>query len=83
MEITGKIFSLGNSNAIRLPRIIMEALSLKSDDLISISVEGNEALVIKKASGKRRRSIDELFEGYEGDYQVQEWDTGMVGREVL
>lgn len=83
MEITGKIFSLGNSNAIRLPKVIMEALSLKGGDPVTITVQGNDALIIKKASTKTRRSIDELFEGYTGDYKVTEWDTGTVGREVL
>ena len=40
MEIASKVFSLGNSNAIRVPRFIMEALSLHADDPITKGFAG-------------------------------------------
>ena len=69
----------GNSNAVRLPKALTDALNLRENDAVQINVEGN-AIVIRKP---RPASLRELFEGYNGDTGSQEWDTGApVGREV-
>jgi antitoxin MazE len=69
----------GNSNAIRLPKTLTDALNLYENDAVRINIEGN-ALVIRK---RRPASLLELFEGYDSDYKSKEWDTGApVGREV-
>ncbi len=74
----------GNSHGVRLPKAILDALLLQENDSVEIVAE-KETIVIKKALRKRRakRSLEERFEGYSGDYQCAEWDTGKpVGREV-
>ena len=69
----------GNSNAVRLPKALTDALNLRENDAIQINIEGN-AIVIRKP---RPASLRELFEGYNGDFMSKEWDTGTpVGREV-
>ncbi|MBO7405908.1 MAG: AbrB/MazE/SpoVT family DNA-binding domain-containing protein [Clostridia bacterium] len=84
MEIASRVFALGNSNAIRLPRLIMEALSLKTDDPITIEVVNKDEIVIKKQKEDRYPSIRELFAGYNGGYKAEEISAcGTVGRELI
>ena len=83
MELTSRVFALGNSNAIRLPRIIMEALSLKAEDPITIEVVGQEELVIRKKEKSGYPSIRELFDGYEGPRPTEMDSSGPVGRELI
>jgi antitoxin MazE len=69
----------GNSNAVRLPKALTDALKLYENDAVQINIEGN-AIVIRK---RRPASLLELFEGYDGEYKSKEWDTGApVGREL-
>jgi antitoxin MazE len=73
----------GNSHAVRLPKVILEALFLKENDSVEISAESN-SITIKKTERKRRakKSIEERFENYTGDYKCEEYDWGKpVGRE--
>ena len=84
MEITGKIFALGNSNAIRIPRIIMEALSLRTDEPVSIEVRNNREIVIKKQVQEGYPSIQELFSDYTGELKPKEIPAvGIVGKELI
>lgn len=70
----------GNSQAIRLPKIILESASLKVDEEVQIEVKEGE-IIIKKAKPK---TFAELVKGFEGKYEYKEWDTGNpVGKEVL
>ena len=85
MEIASKVFSLGNSNAIRLPHLMMEALSLKAGDPITIEVLNHQELLVKKTANRATYpSIRELFAGYSGDYKPLEMeaDDG-IGKELL
>ena len=69
----------GNSNAVRLPKALTDALNLYENDAVQINIEGN-AIVIRK---RRPATLLELFEGYDGDHKSKEWDTGApVGREI-
>ena len=85
MEVTSKVFAVGNSHAVRLPRLIMEALTLKAGDPISIEVINNEELVIRKSAPHGAYpSIRELFDGYTGDYTPVEMDSASLrGRELI
>ena len=74
----------GNSQAVRLPKVILESLLLKENDSVEITTE-NDSIIIKKTTRKRRakKSLDERFENYTGDYQCTEYDWGgPVGKEV-
>ena len=83
MELTSRVFALGNSNAIRLPRIIMEAMSLKTDDPITIEVVDPSELIIRKRKTAAYPSIRELFAGYKGERPVEMDASGMVAKELI
>lgn len=85
MVISSRIFSLGNSNAIRIPRVIMEALSFSTDEPITLEVTGQNQLVISKEKPSMEYpSIKELFAGYSGSYRPSEIEsTGLLGRELI
>lgn len=75
------VFKLGNSNAIRLPKTVMESLGIKTNDEINMTVINNK-LTIEKAN--TRKNINELFKGYKGKYKViDEFDDAPVGKEIL
>ena len=84
MEVASKVFVLGNSNAVRIPRLIMDALSLQANDPVTLEVRDN-AMILKKQEYKTAYpSIRELFEGYTGTYQPTEMEAnGIVGREMI
>ena len=73
-----------DNQSVCLPEIFLKELFLRENDQIDITVK-NESIVIRKAEKKRRavKSITERFEGYTGDYQCFEIDSGKpVGLEV-
>ena len=57
----------GNSHAVRLPKTILEALSLAENDPVSITAD-NDKITIVKASRKRyaKKSIDQCLEEFYG-----------------
>ena len=74
----------GNSQAVRLPKLVLKSLFLQENDSVEITTE-NDAIIIRKASRKRRakKSLDEHFDNYNGDYKCSEYDWGKpVGKEV-
>ena len=74
----------GNSQGVRLPKTILDKLLLQENDQVEIIAE-NDTIIIKKASRDRRakKSLEERFMDFAGDYQSTEWDTGKpVGKEV-
>lgn len=75
-----QIQSWGNSQAVRLPKVLLESAQLKLNEKVEIHViNGN--IVIKKA---KPQTFKELIAGYEGDLSSEEWDTGKpVGKEVF
>lgn len=85
MEISTKVFALGNSNAIRLPRLVMEAMGLKAEEPITLELVNNQELIVRKETvQKEYPSIKELFAGYHGGYRPAEADgDDGVGREVI
>lgn len=79
MKIKSKVFALGNSNAIRIPKNVMESLSLSAEDDITLEVAEGE-LIIRKALPT---SVNELFANYKGKYVVEEITDRPVGEELL
>ena len=73
----------GNSQAIRLPKALLETASLKENEQVQVFATRNQ-IVIKKMKQPRRKTLKERLAGYDGDYEFQEWDTGKpVGNEVF
>lgn len=63
----------GNTQCIQLPKMLLDALNMHEGAEVEILTEDN-SIVIKPV--KRRKTIQELFAGYEGDYKPQEIDWG-------
>ena len=71
----------GNSQAVRLPKAILNAANLSVNDPVAIDVHDN-MITLRRLPA--RRTLDDLFAGYDGDYVPSEYDTGAdVGREVF
>ena len=78
--MTTSISKWGNSQGIRLPKYLLEALGWSDNESIDITIQ-NEKLVITKSTSKRK-TIEELFKDYNGDYKSELIDWGEdVGRE--
>ncbi len=79
--MTAVIQKWGNSQGIRLPKIFLEDLNINESDKVEMFVQDN-SIVIKK-SMPERKTIEELFNGYSGDFILEEIDWGEpVGGEV-
>lgn len=72
----------GNSQGIRIPKAFLEALGMMENDLVELSrVDDN--IVIKKVKKETELTLDDIFEGYEGEDATEEYDWGSpVGKEV-
>ena len=72
----------GNSQAIRLPKAILETARLRENEPVQIFAE-QDTIIIRKAAVTKHRTLAERLEGFEGEYTGKEWDTGApAGREV-
>lgn len=77
-----KIQKWGNSQAIRLPKRILEAANLGENDQVEIKAD-KDSIVIRRVN-KKHKILAERIAGYSDDYKCSEWDTGETcGNEVL
>lgn len=76
------IFKNGNSQAITVQNKLMEALSLKIGDAVTVNVVDNQ-LIIKKKEKNFKEKWNEFFEhgGSYEDYHEENFGDN-VGREV-
>ena len=72
--MTTSIQKWGNSQGIRIPKILLETIKWSENELITIEIEDGK-LIIEKAKEKRK-NIKELFADYKDDYQPEEIDWG-------
>ena len=82
--MTTTIQKWGNSQAVRLPKPILESLLLKENDPVEIIAE-RDSIIIRKAVRKRRanKSLEERFTNYNGKHAFSEHDWGEpIGKEV-
>ena len=64
----------GNSQGVRLPKVLLDDLNMREGNEVEIfTQDGN--IIIKHATGKRK-NIQDLFAGYDGDYIPKEIDWG-------
>lgn len=70
----------GNSQGIRLPKVLLDELGWSENDELSIS-KHEDKIIIQKHN--KRKSIVELFDGYNGNYKSEEIDWGETkGKEI-
>lgn len=71
----------GNSQAIRIPKGILEEAALRENDRVEIKAE-KDCIIISRVN-KKHKTLKERLEAYEGDYKAAEWDTGSLrGKEL-
>ena len=79
--MTTAIQRWGNSQGICLPTTLLEALNWSLGEKINIVRQDNRLIIEPLAPSPT--TIQELFAGYDGEYEPQEIDWGCpVGREV-
>ena len=70
----------GNSQGIRIPKFILEAVHWNGNENLVIKTD-NDKLIIEKA--EKRKNIMELFADFDGEYSPVEMNWGdPVGEEV-
>lgn len=73
----------GNSQGVRLSKNILNLAGFAETGAVKITAEPDR-IVIQKAGQRKYKNLQELFEGYDEEFQASEWDTGSpVGKEVL
>ena len=71
----------GNSNAIRIPKTILEMTKLSENDKVELRVQDGNITIIPV---KKHISLAERIAEYEEGYKCEEWDVGTPkGKEVL
>ncbi len=78
------IVKWGNSQGIRIPKILLDNVNLSENDTVEILTEGDN-IIIKKLSPKRAYpTIQELFKNFDAEkYEKTEINWGEpVGREL-
>ena len=71
--MTTTIQKWGNSQGIRIPRYLLEALKWNCDEELVVSAK-DDKLIIEKAN--KRKDINELFYGFNEEYQPVDMDWG-------
>ena len=81
--MTTSIQKWGNSQGIRIPKYLLDAVKLATNDEIDIRAESDMLIIKKAVPTDAHKTIKELFAGYDGDYKPQEIDWGgQEGKEV-
>lgn len=69
--MTTTIQKWGNSQGIRIPKILLDSINWSENEEVSINIE-EDKLVIEKAKTQNRKNIKELFKDYKGEYKPDE-----------
>ena len=81
--MTTSIQKWGNSQGVRIPKYLLDAVKITTDDEIEIRAEGDMLIIEKAAPTTARKTIKELFADFDGEYTPQEIDWGeKVGEEA-
>lgn len=81
--MTTSIQKWGNSQGIRIPKYLLDAVKLSTSDEVVIRAESDMLIIEKAAPTASRKTIKELFANYDGEYKPQEIDWGeQAGKEV-
>jgi len=77
----GKVQKWGNSQAVRLPKAILDEIGLRENDEVEIKAEYGRVTILPV---RRIKPLEERIAEYQGEYRCGEWDTGAPrGDEVL
>lgn len=71
----------GNSQAVRLPKTILEKASLHENDRVELKVQDGNVIIIPV---KKHRRLKDRIADYQGDHKCSEWNTDKpAGKEIL
>lgn len=70
----------GNSQGIRIPKVLLDEIHWNEDEKIKISAE-NGRIIIEK--DEPRKNIFELFADYDGDFSPASYDWGEPAGEEI
>jgi antitoxin MazE len=78
---TMRVNKWGNSLGIRFPSEFVDLVGIQEKSLVEIKIEGEKLILTK--SPVKYPAIEELFAGFDGEYEAVEIDWGApVGEEV-
>ncbi len=90
--ITGSLARWGNSQGVRIPKDVCELVGAHVGDVVTMDVNEELGELTLRFSAarqtptfrrRRRVTLQELCEGYEGMRVGEEWDGPDVGAEVV
>ena len=73
--MTAIIQKWGNSQGIRIPRVVLDTVKWSENEQIVIIVDDGK-LILEKANQFNRKNIKELFKDYKENYEPTEIDWG-------
>lgn len=83
MNTTINLQKWGNSQGIRIPKVILDLLHWKSNENLSLTAKNNKIIIEKKRMSKKKANIQELFRDFKGKYIHEDIDWGNPqGKEI-
>ncbi len=74
--MTTMIQKWGNSQGVRIPKVILDSVNWSENEKIVIIVDNGKLVIEKAKKEHKRKNIKELFNNYNGDYKPTEIDWG-------
>lgn len=82
--MTTMIQKWGNSQGVRIPKVILDSVNWSENEKIVIIVDNGKLVIEKAKEEHKRKNIKELFKDYKEDYTPVEIDWGKTeGDEIL
>ena len=73
----------GNSQAIRLPKVVLETASIKENEQVHIFAEHNQIVIKKTRNRKEHIPLSERLKGWDGQpYELNNEDKEWLGLEL-
>ncbi|PHR55464.1 MAG: transcriptional regulator/antitoxin MazE [Arcobacter sp.] len=79
--MTATISKWGNSQGLRLPKDIIEALHISIGDKINIFIKDNKVILEPMQKERKKINLNELIKQIPKDYQINEEITTSLGKE--
>ncbi len=74
--MTTMIQKWGNSQGVRIPKVILDSVNWSENEKIVIIVDNGKLVIEKAKEEHKRKNIKELFKDYKEDYTPVEIDWG-------
>ncbi len=79
--MTTTIKQSDNTQGVQLPKTVLDSVNIKEGEEVEIFIQNN--MIVIKPHARKRKTIEELFENYDGNYEVEQIDWGKPeGKEI-